>query len=144
MSFALSDKNLAGNKISHKSYYSDLSLVFDDVHPNTNDIPKKRDFEAVKQSVKNLILTNYGERPFQPGIGSNITRYLFEPGDPFTAVSIKQDVLKVLKEHEPRVNGVTVFVSDNIERNAIEITIQYNVIFSPQRQEVQFFLERLR
>ena len=140
----LSDVNQSKEKVARNNYYSDLGLFFDDVHPNTKDLPKKKDLEAVKQSVRNLILTNFTERPFQPEIGSNITRYLFEPADSFTAVSIKEDVMRVLKEYEPRVNGVTVLVSDNIERNALDITIQYNVIFSPQRQEVQFFLERIR
>lgn len=140
----LSDKNQSTLKISNENYYSDLSLYFSAVHPNLKDIPKTKDFEAVKQSVKNLILTNFGERPFQSNIGSGVTRYLFEPADTFTIVSMKEDIMKVLKDYEPRVNGVEVSISDDIDRNAFDITIKYNVIFSPNRQEINFALERLR
>jgi len=139
-----SDNNSSRSSIvSRRRLYADLPLSFK-IHPNTQDLTTLSDVDAVKQSVKNLILTNFTERPFQPRVGSNITGLLFEPADPFTEIAIKDEVLRVLEEYEPRVNGVTVEVIDESDRNSYQITIQFNVIFSDLREEINFYLERTR
>lgn len=119
-------------------------MFFTGVHPTKKDISAVKDLEAVKHAVKNLVLTNFNERPFHPEIGSNVTALLFEPADNFTAMSIKEEILYVLKKYEPRTNGHTVEVTDNSERNSYEVTIGFNVIFSPKREEINFYLQRLR
>lgn len=145
MSNALSDynKNRSSN-VLRRNLYSDLPINFKDVHPNLKDILPLRDIDAVKQSVISLILTNQGERPFQPDIGSNITRLLFEPADVFTASAIQREIHAVLKRFEPRVTNIVVQVFDNSDRNAYDITIGFQIIFSEEPQEVNFYLERLR
>ena len=144
MSRALSDKNPAPNKVAHRVNYRDLPLFFKRPHKFTKDIPAEKDIYAVKHAVKNLILTNFHERPFHPEIGSNVTALLFEPADNFTARAIEKEILYVLKKYEPRTSNHTVEVTDNSERNAYEITIGFNVIFSPSREEINFYLQRLR
>lgn len=142
MSQALSDKN-PSDKVS-RVLYKDFPMFFKDVHPTKKDLSSVKDLDAVKHAVKNLILTNFNERPFHPEIGSNITALLFEPADNFTAMAIRDEVVYVLKHFEPRTTNHTVEVIDNSERNAYEITIGFNVIFSPVRSEINFYLERLR
>lgn len=143
MSKALSDINPAQGKVA-QTLYRDFPMFFSGVHPILKDISGIKDLEAVKHAVKNLILTNFYERPFHPEIGSNITALLFEPADNFTAKAIEEDILAVLKRFEPRTTNHTVEVTDNSERNAYEITIGFNVIFSPKREEINFYLQRLR
>ena len=143
MSTALSDINPAEGKVA-QTLYRDFPMFFNGVHPILKDISGVKDLDAVKHAVKNLILTNFYERPFHPEIGSNITALLFEPADNFTAKAIEEDVLAVLKRFEPRTTNHTVEVTDNSERNAYEITIGFNVIFSPKREEINFYLQRLR
>ena len=129
--------------ISRRKSYADLPLSFA-IHPNTKDLTSLKDIDAVKQSVKNLVLTNFTERPFQPRLGTNVTGLLFENADPFTELAIKDEILRVLEEYEPRVNGVTVDVIDESDRNSYQVNIQFNVIFSDLREETNFYLERTR
>jgi len=143
MSNRLSDLSQS-EKVARKNLYSDIPLFFTDRHPNTKDIPSIKDLDAVKHAVKNLILTNFDERPFHPEIGSNVTALLFEPADTFTSNAIKEEILYVLKAYEPRTQGHTVEVIDNSERNSYEVTIGFNIISSQQREEINFYLQRLR
>jgi phage baseplate assembly protein W len=145
MSNILSDYNNGrSSNVLRRELYTDLPINFKGVHPNLKDIIALKDIDAVKQSVKNLILTNHGERPFQPQIGSNITRLLFEPADAFTASGIQREIYSVLTRFEPRVSNITVQVFDNSDRNAYSITIGFTVVFSDEAQEVNFYLQRLR
>ena len=143
MSTALSDINPAPGKVA-QSLYTDFPMFFTDIHPTKRDISAVKDLEAVKHAVKNLVLTNFNDRLFHPEIGSNVTALLFEPADVFTANAIKEEILYVLKKYEPRTNEHTVEVIDNSERNSYEVTIGFNVIFSPKREEINFYLQRLR
>tara|TARA_B110000444_G_scaffold250866_1_gene277919 strand:+ start:46 stop:477 length:432 start_codon:yes stop_codon:yes gene_type:complete len=143
MSRALSDINPAQGKVA-QTLYRDFPMFFSGVHPTLRDISGVKDLDAVKHAVKNLILTNFNERPFHPEIGSNVTALLFEPADNFTSNAIKEEILYVLKKYEPRTSGHSVEVTDNSDRNAYEITIGFNVIFSPKREEINFYLQRLR
>ena len=147
---AIIDKNRNDNdvfvkssNIASSSVYSDLDLLFP-IHPARNDITPLKYIEAVKQSVKNLVLTNFFERPFHPEIGGNVTSKLFEPADKFTAIEIRDEIKEVLKNFEPRVNGVNVEVFDNLDANAFVVNIGFNVIFLQVETEVSFNLQRLR
>jgi phage baseplate assembly protein W len=123
--------------------YADLPLSFIQ-HPGTGDIRPLNDLDAVKQSVKNLILTNFGERPFHPEIGGNVTSYLFENANGLTSFAIEEEIKKVLKEHEPRVNGVTIRVQDNMDANNFIVHLQYNVLALNIEVQSSFYLKRLR
>jgi len=131
------------SNISKGDTYSDLDLFFKK-HPILNDITPLRDLDAVKQAVVNLVLTNFFERPFHPEIGGNVTSKLFEPADRFTASEIRDEIKEVLKNHEPRVNGVNVSVFDRSDANAYTVNIEFNIIFLQTETEVTFNLQRLR
>jgi len=135
--------NVNNSRAASKTTYTDLPLNLA-IHPNTQDLTALRDIDAVKASVKNLVMTNFMERPFQPTVGTGVTGLLFENNDAFTKESIKDEIYRVIKEHESRANGVQVEVLDNSDRNEYIINIKFNVIFSPQRQEMEFYLERIR
>jgi len=141
---AVSDYNeRKASNVSFKKVYSDIPLAFKE-HPVKKDIRPLNDLDAIKQSIKNLILTNQGERPFQLSIGGNVTRYLFEPLTAFTAFSLEEEILRTISRHEPRVRSTKVKVSTDIDRNAFNVTIGFNVDFSSDREEISFALERLR
>ena len=137
------NNNTGSTRVAVKRKYADLPLSFLK-HPGTGDIRPLKDIDAVKQSVKNLILTNFGERPFQQGLGGNVTSYLFEPGSGITSYTIQEEIKKVLEEHEPRVNGVTVSVIDDLDRNGFIVNLQYNVLALNTEVESSFYLKRLR
>ena len=83
--------------------FKDINITFKK-HPVTNDLVVSRDASAIKQSIVNLLLTNKGERPFNPDYGSNIRSYLFEPLDYATAGQVSASIEGTLAEFEPRID----------------------------------------
>jgi phage baseplate assembly protein W len=139
-----SDASRTNNSARSARIYKDLNLIFSP-HPNTKDITRKTDIEAVKQSVKNLVLTNHYERPFHPEIGSNVTDILFEPMTPLTAGLLTKQISEVINNFEPRARLVSVNANPRIDRNEYEVTINFYVVNIPG-ELVSFttMLERLR
>lgn len=129
--------------VSRSSLYSDIDLSFK-AHPNTGDITTSRDVEAIKQSVRNLISTNPGERPFSPTLGSRVRGLLFELVDPFTAISLKEAIKEVLLNFEPRIDVLEVSVIPEEDNNRYRISISYQIITSLSTGDVTFYLERIR
>ena len=124
--------------------YKDLALSFEK-NDNTKDVIVKKDIEAVKQSVRNLILTNHYERPFHPEIGSNVTAILFEPMNPITANSLTRVIEEVIVNFEPRARLVSVDARPNLGRNAYEVTISFYVRNIPgELVQLNTLLERSR
>ena len=125
------------------SLYSDLDFAFTP-HPNTGDITTLKDINSIKQSVKNLILTSPGERPFNPNLGSGVRALLFEPVDQFTALDLQEAITLVIENYEPRVNLIEVSVIDDADNNRYRIQIQFQIVTSLQTGDVDFYIERLR
>jgi|TARA_B100000519_G_C14251398_1_gene442609 phage baseplate assembly protein W len=124
--------------------YKDLALSFEK-NDNTKDVIVKKDIEAVKQSVRNLILTNHYERPFHPEIGSNVTAILFEPMNPITANSLTRVIEEVIVNFEPRARLVSVDARPNLDRNAYEVTISFYIRNIPgELVQLNTLLERSR
>ena len=124
--------------------YKDLALSFEK-NDNTKDVIVKKDIEAVKQSVRNLILTNHYERPFHPEIGSNVTAILFEPMNPITANSLTRVIEEVIVNFEPRARLVSVDARPNLGWNAYEVTISFYVRNIPgELVQLNTLLERSR
>ena len=119
--------------------FSDLNLDFAQ-NPATKDIQKIEDIEAVKRSVRNLINTNYYERPFRP----NLRAMLFEVYSPQLSHAISKEITLLLKNYEPRARLVNVQTNSDAERNGYEISISFYVVNFPEPVEVEAFLERLR
>ena len=124
--------------------YRDVALSFER-NAATKDVIVKKDVDAVKQSVKNLILTNHFERPFHPEIGSGITNLLLEPLDPITANSLSRVIGEVITNFEPRAQVVSIDARPNQETNSYEVTINFRVINVPgELVSLTTMLERSR
>lgn len=129
--------------ISPIRLYKDLDFNFT-AHPQTGDVAKKLDVNAVKQSLKTLIMTQFGERSFQPSIGSPIYRLLFEPMDPITTAVLQRAVEQVIQNHEPRVILHEVKITPYEELNEYAISIYFSVIGIPLPVSFTITLQRLR
>ena len=123
--------------------YRDLDLDFQ-INSATKDIQKLSDIEAVKRSVRNLINTNHYERPFHPEIGSNLRAMLFENITPQMTHAISKQIDLLIRNFEPRARLVQINVQPFIERNGYRASISFFVVNTPERVEVETFLERLR
>ena len=137
------DASTTNNSKRANRIYKDLDLDFGR-NPVTNDVNKLTDVEAVKRSVRNLINTNHYERPFHPEIGSNLRAMLFENISPQMTHAISKQIDLLLKNFEPRVRLVQVNVQPFTERNGYRASISFYVINTPERVEIETFLERLR
>ena len=113
-------------------------------HPITGDIASLTNIEAVKRSVRNLINTNFYERPFHPEIGSNVRSVLFEPVSPVVASVLERHVKDVVENFEPRAELIDVQVTDNSDANEYRVQIKFYVVNSSDIVDMNIFLERLR
>ena len=128
--------------------FRDLDLSFI-LHPVKKDINKHVGVKAVINSIKNLVLTNHYEKPFQPEIGSNVRKLLFENLDSVTAIVMQREIYQVIKNYEPRAisdnqDDIQVIVKPDYDRNAFSVEIYFRVINQTQPITITFFLERIR
>jgi len=141
---ALTDAQSQNDIARNVRQYRDLDLFFSRKN-GTNDITKITDIEAVKRSVRNLILTNFYEKPFHPEIGSGIRDMLFENMTPITAVVLARKVEDVIENFEPRARLIGVRALPNLDRNEYEVTIEFFVVNAPtELVDMTVFLEVLR
>lgn len=130
------------NKL-RKNLFKDLDLDFAP-HPMTGDVPQKKDEEAVKRSIRNLVLMNKYDKPFKPEIDSRITRLLFEPATPITAVVLRSNIIDMLNRYEPRAKINDVMVVFNDEKNMFEVSISFMLLNTRETSKVFVTIERLR
>jgi hypothetical protein len=123
--------------------YSDLDLTFNRL-PVTKDVARRYDDQAVIASVRNLLLTNFYERPFQPNLGSNIDKLLFEPVNNLTAGLIASEITNVINNFEPRVSIDTINVTPNLAENSFIVKLQFYVGNNTTPTAVNLFLQRSR
>lgn len=128
---------------SRKYDYSDLDLDFLP-HPTTKDVVKKVGPDAVKRSIRNLILTNFYDRPFQSYIGSNAQKILFDNASPLSSNFLKDAIIQVIENYEPRVRVNNVRVKFDIDNNGYNATIEFVVLNSNLPVVFNLFLERIR
>jgi len=124
--------------------YSDFDFPFKK-HPVTKDVPIKRDVEAVKQSVRNILLTRRGEKFFDPDFGGSLTEFLFENFDPIVEAEMNQRIVNTLRNYEPRVKVLNIEIEDLSERNALHLRLEVQIL-SPENltTDIEFIIERLR
>jgi phage baseplate assembly protein W len=124
--------------------YTDLDLFFAK-KATSKDISKVTDIQAVKRSIRNLVLTNHYEKPFHPEIGSGVRDMLFEPMTPITAHILTRKIEDVIENFEPRARLMSVRAQPNLDRNEYECTIEFFVVNAPtELVDLTVFLERLR
>ena len=133
------------NKSSRSAQlYSDLDLFFS-LNNKTRDINIVYDIQAVKRSIRNLVLLNAFDKPFHPEISSGIRDTLFELMTPVTAIILARQVQDVIENFEPRARLVGVRAFPNLDRNEYEVSIEFYVVNAPTELiDLTLPLERLR
>ena len=138
------DAQANNNSDRNLRQYSDLDLFFSKKNSDS-DINKVTDVQAVKRSVRNLVLLNHYEKPFHPEIGSGIREMLFELMTPVTAIVLTRKIEDVIKNFEPRARLVGVSAFPDLDRNAYEVKIEFFVVNTPtELVDLTVMLERLR
>jgi len=124
--------------------FRDVSASFQ-VNPLNYDLIALNNENAIARSVRNLILTVPGERPFNPALGSEVYRLLFENFDSQTAFAIKTQITNTIKNFEPRVSLESVDVTPNFDDHEFNVTITYKIVgIDAETQQLQFALEPTR
>lgn len=123
--------------------YSDLDLTFRKL-PVTNDVALSYDEQAVIRSIRNLLLTGFYERPFQPQLGSNLNKLLFEPADQLTANLIESEVKNVISNFEPRVTINTITATVSPDENSFNLSMTFFVGNNSRATSVTLLLQRSR
>ena len=142
--FAVEDKNLSVSTIltSRKVAYKDIDLTFK--NKPSGEIFKKQEAAAVKQAVKNLLLTNYGEKPFNPDFGADLRSLLFELADAEIEEEIEERVIATINRYEPRVGAVRVEAIANPDRNMVYVTVTFQIVNTQEEVVLSIPLARLR
>jgi phage baseplate assembly protein W len=123
--------------------YSDFNTSFA-IHPIKKDLSLKADEESVKQSIKNLLLTDRGERPFNNALGSNVRALLFENYTPQTMVLFKRFILETVENFEPRAIVKDIDISPDPDNNSIVASIIFRLINRSDDVQLDVILERVR
>ena len=120
--------------------FKDINLSFKR-HPVTNDVLTVSDEDAIKRSVKNIIFTILGEKPFLPLFGSVINQSLFDLNTNLSEIRISDEIKQSLLNYEPRIDNIEVTVSVYPDSNELNCTVQYDIVgLSAPTQEVDVLL----
>lgn len=136
--------------------YKDIDILFDK-HPVTRKLNTLTNNDAIARSIKNLILTNKGERPYQPFIGGDIRNKLFEPNDGTVDAEVRGSIEEVLNNYEPRAEILNVSTRQGVDKmelrnsaaffgdeHSLYVEITFRAINQERPQTISFFLERIR
>lgn len=123
--------------------FSDLDLNFRP-HPITGDVIVKKDEEAIKQALKNLIQIRNFEKPFHSEIGSPIRQALFEPITPMTTLVVRRNIIDLISNFEQRVKLIDVEVVASPENNSLYVNIVFRIVNTERPLQLEFMLERTR
>lgn len=134
---------MSASPLPNKIIYADMFTNMD-VHPISEDVALKTNENAIRQSIRNLILTDSGERRMQPNLGGNIRKLLFENYTPQTVITVKQRIENLIRENEPRASLRDVIVTSMEDNNAITINIVFSTINRQEPISLSVVLERIR
>ena len=134
--------NIKSVNVARKRVYKDIDLTF--AKRPDNDIYRKNDAAAVKQSVKNILLTNYAEKPFLPEFGANLNDFLFNLDTEFDDDLMEESIIQAINDYEPRADVLEVLVEDRPDLNALTISVAFMVINDPDPIILDVLLERVR
>jgi len=123
--------------------FSDLDLGFI-AHPVTKQLSRKKNREAVRQSVKSLILTDFYERPFKSGIGCGIRQFLFELFTPAVKQQMQNAISETIRNYEPRAQIIDILVEERPDLNALTVSLAFYIVNDPDPVVLDVILERIR
>lgn len=129
--------------VTRQKDYSDLDLDFR-IHPIRKDIMKKTGPDAIIRSIRNLVFTNFYDRPFQHSIGSSALKLLFDNANPMIANMIEEHIMDLIKNFEPRATLITVKAFVSPDDNGVIVKIIFLVNNRPEPVVTTVFLERIR
>jgi phage baseplate assembly protein W len=143
-SFAIEDCNLNSNTlvVARKRIYKDIDLSF--AKRPDGDVYKKQDAAAVKQSVKNLLLTNSTEKPFSPNFGANLNNFLFNLDTEFDADLLEERIIQKVDQFEPRARVVNVELRINGDYHSVTATVTFRILSTNEEDTVELNITRLR
>jgi phage baseplate assembly protein W len=144
----LSDLSVGGDvrkasRSSRLKQWTDLDLNLT-LHPIRKDIVPLRDDQAIKYAVRNLLLTNFYEKPFNLGVGANLRALLFEPADAITKQTLRKNILRSIKAGEQRVDVIFVNIVDDPDSNSYRILVKFRIKEYDTQEDVEIVLRRLR
>lgn len=122
--------------------YRDIDLLF--TTKDNGELYVKKDAAAVKQSIKNLLLTNHFEKPFLPFYGGNIRALLFELAFDDVADDIEENIKIAIERYEPRAIVRSINVRSDADNNSIRVTVEFQIINSDELITFSTTLSRLR
>lgn len=134
---------MADQYVNREPDYKDLDLDFFK-NPTTKDVMKKVGAEAIKRSIRNLVMTNFYERPFRPQIGSDIRSLLFENYEPLVSIYLRDVIIDLINSFETRVRLKEVIVDEDYDNNGFNVSIEYVILNRQIRVTSTLFLERIR
>ena len=115
--------------------FKDINLSFKR-HPVTNDLVAITNEDAIKRSVKNIVFTILGEKPFSPNFGSFISESLFELSTTYDSIALEDEIQSVLYQFEPRIDNISVTVSIVPDSNEMNATVQYDIVGIPSPSQI--------
>ena len=140
---AYNDAQRNNESTRNAQQYKDLDLFFS--RKSNNDLNKVTDVEAIKRSVRNLILHNTFEKPFHPEIGGNVRGLLFENMTPMTSNVIARKIQDTIENHDPRARLVGVQAIPDVDLNGYQVSVYFYIVNAPtELVQLDSFLERLR
>lgn len=141
--FSIEDGNLNTQSITvaRKRAFSDIDLLFN-ARPN-GDVYKKTDAASIKQSVKNLLLTNSGEKPFS-SFGGDLSDFLFELADADVEFDVRDQIVRAIENYEPRARILDIEVFPNIDRNEIRVKVTFLILNLDEIVTLETNITRLR
>jgi len=142
------DKQISGNLeqakvVSRKKPWRDLDLSLK-IHPIRKDIIPLKDDAAIKNAVKNLLVSNFYERPFQDDLGANLRGLLFEPAGIITTIQLRDSIRRVLNKYEPRIAVTSIDITDLSQNNSYKIKVKFKIKEYDSAEAVEIILRRLR
>lgn len=130
------------NKITARRWYTDIDLNITP-HPSSGDLVLKKDNDAVKRSLRNIMLTNNFERPFKPNFGANLRGLLFELADDLTKFEIRSQIIEAVENFEPRVKIDNIYLTQD-RGNRMYVNLHYGIVGVEDPQELEVILQRVR
>ena len=124
--------------------FKDISAIFE-VNPLNDDLIVLKNANAIARSIRNLIFTNRGDKPFNPFLGSRVSEMLFDPMDPISSVSVRSEIERTINSFEPRVKLEKVTVTPDYDGNQYDVVLKYQIIgIDVDIQQLSFALELTR
>ena len=142
------DKQISGDLeqakiVSKKKPHRDLDLSLK-IHPIRKDIIPLKDDAAIKNAVKNLLISNFYERPFQSDLGANLRGLLFEPAGLLTNIQMRDNIRFCVEKYEPRVSVDSIDITDVVDENRYIIEVFFTIKEFSTQDSVEIVLRRLR